>query len=89
MSKSDSKTTDDQTPAGRIRRAMTNPSTGWLSLVAEAYAIRSSLYYSRRKRFDDALRPITMSGDRIAYPDAFYHLTPEDLDRAKAEINNG
>jgi hypothetical protein len=71
-----------------IERHKRNPSQGWLSIMAEAYTIRSGLYYSRRRRFDDALRPITAGGAPIAYPDAVYHLTQADLDRAKEAIGH-
>lgn len=69
-----------------IGRHPTNPDAGWLSLMAEIYATRRGLYFSRRKRFDEALRPKTSNGSVIAYPDAIYHLTQADLDRAKATI---
>jgi len=69
-------------------RRSTNAEPGWLAVVAEAYAIRSGLYFSARRRFDDALRPALEHGV-IAYPDAFYNLTQTDLDRAKRAINNG
>jgi hypothetical protein len=72
---------------GPFVRHRTNASSGWLSLMAEAYSIRSALYFSARHRFDDELRPLTEDGARIAYPDAIYHITQADLDRAKGAIN--
>lgn len=75
---------DPQTPTTGFERRSVNPSIGWLSLMAEIYAIRSGLYFSRRKKFDQALRPIAEGGGIIAYPDAIYHITQADLERAKA-----
>lgn len=60
----------------------------WLGLLAEIYAIRRSLYYSRRRTFDAALRPRVENGV-IDYPDAIYHIKQADLDRAKEAIEHG
>lgn len=60
----------------------------WLRLMARVTAIRDGLYFSRRLKFDDELRPKFTDGRRIAYPDAFYHLTEEDVSRAEGAIND-
>jgi hypothetical protein len=55
----------------------------WLTAVAAAKAIRGILSFSARMKFDAELRPILDSGCRIAYPDALYHITAEDVRRAE------
>lgn len=69
---------------------MTDKEIGWLSLMAEVYAVRSSLLFSQRLRFDKALRP-PIKGEAlmvIDYPDAIYHITDIDVARAKAAVEN-
>jgi hypothetical protein len=55
--------------------------------MADIYTFRSGLYYRARRRFDDALRPITSGGGVVSYPDAFYWITQADLDRAKEAVS--
>jgi hypothetical protein len=57
-----------------------------LDLLARAKVIRRGLSFSKRVKFDDELRPILDNGMRIAYPDALYHVTAEDLRRAEAAV---
>lgn len=57
----------------------------WLDMLAEIYVIRRSLYFSRRRTFDAALRPHIENGV-IEYPDAIYYIKQTDLDRAKEAI---
>lgn len=57
----------------------------WAANVRRARAWRRSLPFSRRVRFDDALRHVTtpLGCTRpVMYPDAFYMTTIDDLCRA-------
>lgn len=68
----------------------------WLATRA-----RKGMLFTKRRRFDLALRPETKSVDRvlpiggltprmvISYPDAIYHITPSDVRRAVKEANKG
>lgn len=58
-----------------------------IALVKRVFDLRRPLLFSRRKMFDDALRPYAESGGRIAYPDALYHITKKDVDRAEDIVN--
>jgi hypothetical protein len=66
----------------------TSANQDWASLVAEVRAIRGALTFSKRSQFDDALRPILGEDRVIAYPDAIYHITREDVVRAKGAIHD-
>ncbi len=57
----------------------------WAMNAQRARAMRRELLFSRRLRFDESLRPILKDGARIAYPDALYHITIDDVCRAYAE----
>lgn len=65
----------------------------WSANMRRARNFRNSLPYSARLRFDRALRPErTLSASRyvIDYPDAFYHVSIDDLCRAmKAAREHG
>lgn len=50
--------------------------------VGRARRFRRGLGFSARMRFDDALRPRLDKPNVIAYPDAIYHITVDDLIRA-------
>lgn len=53
----------------------------WAANARRARAWRRRLLFSQRQAFDNALRPI-VGGAIIAYPDALYHVTDDDLIRA-------
>jgi hypothetical protein len=61
----------------------TRDRTEWFAAIQQAALIRDQLYFSRRLAFDNELRPILSNGDRIAYPDATWHITTADVDRAE------
>jgi hypothetical protein len=56
----------------------------WASAVRHAREYRRELSFSQRELFDRKLRPrIKGEPDKvIAYPDAIYHITMDDLCRA-------
>ena len=57
----------------------------WAMNVKRARAWRRKRTFSQRRRFDDELRPRLkdrFNHDVIAYPDAFYEVTVDDLCRA-------
>lgn len=54
----------------------------WAANVARCDRIRSGLSFSRRLIFDDEVRPFLDDGTRIAYPDAFYFISVDDVCRA-------
>jgi hypothetical protein len=56
----------------------------WAMNVMRARRWRNNLPFSRRRVFDLSLRPM-IGGPVIGYPDAFYHITIEDLCRAMRE----
>jgi len=73
---SSDQTTDQSTPEDA-------PYTAWLDVMRRVRDARRCLIFSRRNRFDDELRPFTGHGAaRIAYPDAIYHVTTDDFERA-------
>ena len=49
--------------------------------VGRARRFRRNCSFSQRRKFDNALRP-SVSNGVIAYPDAIYHITVDDLIRA-------
>jgi hypothetical protein len=53
----------------------------WAMNAMRARRYRRGVGFSERIRFDDALRPHVKNGV-IAYPDAVYHITVEDVIRA-------
>jgi hypothetical protein len=53
----------------------------WAMNAKRARKWRRKLLFSQRQRFDDALRP-KRQGGFIAYPDALYEITIDDLLRA-------
>ncbi len=53
----------------------------WAFNVMRARRWRRKLIFSARMRFDVALKPET-AGAKLAYPDAFYEVTCDDLCRA-------
>jgi hypothetical protein len=57
----------------------------WAAMMLAVRRIRNSLTFSARRVFDEAFRP-EVDGGRIAYPDAFYHATRHDLDRAMTAV---
>jgi hypothetical protein len=57
----------------------------WAADVRRARAFRRRLLFSKRRAFDDAIRPIVGSDSRMGYPDAFYHISIDDLCRAIEE----
>lgn len=59
----------------------------WLETMLRICDIRDHLIFSRRRKFDEALRPLTQRGFPVAYPDAIYCVTRADVDRAE-EIAN-
>lgn len=56
----------------------------WAMNAMRARAWRRQLLFSQRLAFDDELRPMLKHGERIAYPDAIYHIKVNDLLRAMA-----
>lgn len=56
----------------------------WAMNMKRARAWRRQCGFSERIRFDDALRPRLQNepGKVIAYPDALYHATIDDICRA-------
>lgn len=54
----------------------------WARNIRRARAFRRRLSFSGRMAFDDAIRPNLGRGEVIAYPDALYHVTINDLCRA-------
>jgi hypothetical protein len=56
----------------------------WALNVMHARAYRRTLIFSQRKAFDDALRPSLEESHAsvVGYPDAFYHVSIDDLCRA-------
>lgn len=56
----------------------------WAANMRRARAWRRGLSFSRRRAFDEAIRPNVANDPRVgvAYPDAFYHITIDDLLRA-------
>ena len=62
----------------------------WAANLRRARAWRRTLIFSKRKRFDEELRPKLEPGAVIAYPDAFYEVTTDDLLRAmRASMQEG
>jgi len=53
----------------------------WSANVRRARKFRRNLSFSKRKIFDEELRYRT-ENSVVSYPDAFYHLTIDDLLRA-------
>jgi len=56
----------------------------WGANMRRARAFRETLCFSARQKFDAALRP-RLGGEEgavVAYPDALYHITIDDLCRA-------
>lgn len=59
----------------------------WLMVVLRVKLYADGMLYAYRQIFYDALRPPNQNGSAfIAYPDAFFHLTEMDLDRARAAV---
>lgn len=62
-----------------VRRA-DGATGGWWGDVVWAFHMfrirraRRAMSFSRRVEFDEALRPKTSDGARVAYPDAIYHI---------------
>jgi hypothetical protein len=54
----------------------------WALNAMRARRLRRELTFSKRQTFDRLLRPDTGRGDVIAYPDAFYCITLDDVHRA-------
>jgi hypothetical protein len=56
----------------------------WAMNVKRARAWRRRLSFSAREQFDHAMRPKLKDepGKVITYPDAFYHITIDDLTHA-------
>lgn len=55
----------------------------WANNVARCQALRENFRFtSQRDIFDLEVRPFLESGDRIAYPDAFYYISIDDICRA-------
>lgn len=50
--------------------------------MARIRKARSEMSFSRRVAFDIALQPLTHTNERIAYPDALYHIKAGDVERA-------
>lgn len=62
----------------------------WMYLIRDIRVYRRDLIFSKRRIFDDALRPSAGGTSAlIAYPDAFYHVKQADFDRAKAAVEEG
>ena len=57
----------------------------WSANMCRVRRMRRELIFSRRRIFDDALRPEATVGTIIAYPDAFYHVRIDDVCRAISE----
>jgi hypothetical protein len=55
----------------------------WAMNAMRARRFRRSIGFSARVSFDDALRP-KVKGGVIAYPDALYHISVDDVIRAMA-----
>jgi hypothetical protein len=53
----------------------------WAWRMLQARRIRRGLIFSRRKAYDDALRP-SAGSSIIGYPDAFYYVQKHDMMRA-------
>lgn len=53
----------------------------WMLNINRARRIRNKLLFSQRILFDSALRPMS-EGSIIAYPDAIYNITSDDVIRA-------
>lgn len=58
----------------------------WATIMERVRRVRRELSYSRRLRFDLAIRPHLESGHVIEYPDAIYYVTWSDVDRAEAAV---
>lgn len=56
----------------------------WAWRMIRARRLRHKMLFSERVKFDDEMRPIVVHETiaRIAYPDAFYHVEADDLERA-------
>ena len=54
----------------------------WLYIAYLCYRFVKRSLFSQRRRFLTELRPI-FDGCRIAYPEAFFHITYKDYTRAK------
>ena len=55
----------------------------WAARMLKARRLRREAGFAQRVRFDAALRPRLSNGrDVIAYPDAAYHSSRRDFDRA-------
>lgn len=61
----------------------------WAMNMMRARRIRRGLGFSERQRFDLFLRPRLDPPNVIAYPDAFYHTTVDDLIRAMRAAGGG
>lgn len=57
----------------------------WAMNVKRARAYRRKLMFAERQIFDDALRP-PLRGAVIAYPDAIYHISVDDVIRAARAV---
>jgi hypothetical protein len=60
----------------------------WLLAMWSARRARRHMTFSGRQRFDDYVRPKTRDGATIAYPDAIYHLTGENVSGAIKRLRN-
>jgi len=58
-----------------------------VDLLNDIKRFRQSLYFSQRRRFDDELRPEVSNGRRVAYPDALFHATRADFERAITAVH--
>ena len=58
----------------------------WLGQVVRVNVIRAQLIFSKRRAFDLALRPVSENGATMLYPDAFYSITKDDVNRALAAV---
>lgn len=54
----------------------------WAMNAMTARRVRRALLFSQRQTFDSAIRPKTSCGSTVAYPDAIYHITADDVIRA-------
>lgn len=57
----------------------------WAMNMKRARSFRRKLIFSKRQKFDDALKPMTKNNSIIAYPDAIYNITINDVCRAIIE----
>jgi len=58
----------------------------WLCAVRAARRAREEMLFSDRLHFDRAFRPAAGVGAVIAYPDALYHATMFDFERALHQV---